>query len=130
MKNNIQMKNLTLNTMMVLFLVFISENSFSQKKILIQEYDKVIASAKSELDNMLKNGGALQLEAAKLNLKGEFVIDMTIHDKGKVQSVFMVSSDAGDVKMQNAVKDLVRRIEFNFKVPKDKAYKFQYTFNF
>ena len=121
-------KNIT-NIIFVLILVLFSEKSFSQKK-LIPEYDAVVAAAKAELDTMMQLGRALQLEAVKFNVKGEYVIDLTIYDKGKVLSVFMVSSDAGDVKMQNSAKDLIRRVEFNFKVPKDKTYKFQYTFVF
>lgn len=110
-------------------LLFIGENSFSQRN-LISDYDKVIAEAKSELDSLMMQHGVLQLEAAKRNLKGEYIIDITIHEKGQVLSVFMVSSDADNVKMQNAVKDLVRGVTFAFKMPKGKNYKFQYTFNF
>lgn len=123
------MKKIILITLSSFFLIFIAEKSFAQKK-LIMEHDAVAAEAKSELDSLMSPAGALQLEAAKKNLKGEYIIDLTIHEKGKILSVFMVSSDADDVKMQNAAKDLIRTVQFNFKMPKDKTYKFQYTFVF
>lgn len=110
--------------------VFIPGKSFCQKKKLLQEYDQVVAQAKAELDSLMMPGTAFLQQAAKQNIKGEYILDITVHDKGQVLSVFMVSSDADDVKMQNRAKDLVRTIVFGFKVPRDKTYKFQYTFQF
>lgn len=102
----------------------------AQKKPLISNYDEVVARAKAELDSMFQTGAPGQLEAAKRGLIGEYVMDITLFDKGKVQSVFMVSSTAVDVPMQNRVKDFVRTLEFNFKVPKSTNFKFRYTFQF
>ena len=123
------MKKIFFFTTLVIVSFLQCEKSFAQKKLIL-EYEAVVAAAKAELDTMMQPGGALQLESVKLNIKGEYVIDLTIYDKGKVLSVFMVSSDAGEIKMQNAAKDLIRRAVFNFKMPKDKTYKLQYTFNF
>lgn len=106
------------------------EKSFCQKKKLIQEYDQVVAQAKAELDSLMAPGSGFLQQAAKQNIKGEYILDITVYDKGQVLSVFMVSSDADDIKMQNRAKDLVRTIVFGFKVPRDKTYKFQYTFQF
>lgn len=113
----------------LIFILFFSIQSQGQKR-LIQEYNQVVEAAKAELDSMMKQAGSLQTEAKEVNVKGEYILDVTIHEKGKVLSVYMVSSDADDVKMQNRAKDLVRRVEFGFKVPKGKTYKFQYTFSF
>lgn len=104
--------------------------AFCQKKKLLQEYDHVVSQAKAELDSLMTPGTAFLQQAAKQNIKGEYILDITVHDKGQVLSVFMVSSDADDIKMQNRAKDLVRAIVFGFKVPRDKTYKFQYTFQF
>ncbi|MBL7930133.1 MAG: hypothetical protein JNL47_11765 [Bacteroidia bacterium] len=109
---------------------FIPGKSFCQKKKLLQEYDHVVSQAKAELDSLMAPGTVFLQQAAKQNIKGEYILDITVHDKGQVLSVFMVSSDADDIKMQNRAKDLVRTIVFGFKVPRDKSYKFQYTFQF
>lgn len=102
----------------------------AQKKPLLNNYDEVVARAKSELDSMLQTGASLQLEAAKRGLQGEYVIDITIHEKGQIQSIFMVNSNADNAAMQNRVKDFVRTIVFGFKVPKGTNFKFRYTFLF
>jgi hypothetical protein len=123
MKNHIQI------LFLILFL-FISYQYVVAQKPLIQEYDKVVEAAKSQLDSMMRSNGSLQVEAKELNVTGEYILDVTVFDKGKVLSVYMVSSDADDIKMQNMAKDIIRRVEFGFKMPKGKTYKFQYTFNF
>lgn len=101
-----------------------------QKKPLLSNYDEIVNRAKAELDSMFQTGAPLQVEAAKRGLQGEYVMDITVFDKGKIQSVFMVSSNAVDVSMQNRVKDFIRTIEFGFKVPKSTNFKFRYTFLF
>ena len=115
----------------ILFLLVLSVAVFAQKKVLISEKDQVIEEAKKELDQTLANPESDFMKAVvKYKIIGEYIFDITICEKGQVLSVFVVSSDADDVKMQNQVKDLVKALEFNFKMLKDKSYKFQYTFNF
>lgn len=104
--------------------------TMAQKKPLLSNYDEVVAAAKAELDSAFQTGKPLQVEAAKRGLQGEYVMDITVFDKGKIQSVFMVNSNADNAPMQNRVKDFVRTIEFGFKVPKGTNYKFRYTFQF
>jgi hypothetical protein len=110
------------------FLLFIGVSAAAQKKTLYL-YEEVVAQAKLELDSSMKYG-ALKEWAVKNNIRGEYIMDITIHEKGKVLSVFAVSSDADDIKIQNRVKDMIRTLEFNIKMPKKKTYKFQYIFNF
>jgi hypothetical protein len=124
-----QMKNKFFIVLSIYFFAIISQKSFGQKK-LINEYDNVVAEAKSELDSLLSPGGMLQIEAAKKKLTGEFTMDVTIYEKGKVLSLFMVSAKTEDIKMKNLAKDLVQSVLFNFKMPREKNYKFQYTFIF
>jgi TonB family protein len=100
------------------------------QKPLIQEKDEVIKTAKAELDKLMQPGTSLREDAAKRKIKGEFIVDISIHKKGNILSVYMVSSDADDIPMQNRAKDLIKTIEFGFKMPKGKIYKFQYTFTF
>ena len=113
---------------MLTFLLITGFAASAQKKSLY-EYDDVVAEAKSELDSAMKYG-TLKEWVVKNNIKGEYILDITIHEKGKVLSVFAVSNDTDDIKMQNKVKDIIRTILFNIKMPKGKTYKFQYTFTF
>ena len=117
------MKYLTL-----VILLLIGFASSAQKKSLY-DFEEVTAEAKLELDSSMRVG-ELKEWSVKNKVKGEYIMDITIHEKGKVLSVFAVSNDTDDIKMQNRVKDIIRTIIFNIKMPKGKLYKFQYTFNF
>lgn len=118
-------------TAILILMLATATSGFAQKMPLIQEREDIIAEAKKELDAMMANSESdFKKKITENKISGEYVFDITIEGKGKVLSVFVVSSDADDVKQQNYVKDLVKAIQFNFKMPKDKSYKFQYTFNF
>lgn len=113
-----------------LLLTLFSVQFYAQKE-LITEKDLIVERATKELNEMMANAESDLVKFASENkIKGEYIFDITIHGKGQVLTVFMVSSDASDVKTQNMVKDKIRTLHFNFKMPKDKSYKFQYTFDF
>ena len=113
-----------------IFSIFLIVGSYAQKKPLITERDAIIAEAKKELDaTMASPESKLKKFIVKNAIRGEYIFDITIAEKGKVITVFAVSSDADNIKMQNQLKDQVKLLLFNFKMPKDKSYKFQYTFN-
>ena len=99
------------------------------QKISLYEYDEVVAEAKAELDSSMHVGDFKEF-AVKNNIKGEYIMDIAIHEKGKVLTVFAVSNDTDDLKMQTRIKDYLRMFIFAIKMPKGKMYKFQYTFNF
>lgn len=105
--------------------------SFAQKKVLIESKEEIIEQATKELNNAMQPPeGELYLWNVENNIKGEYIIDITIREKGDIASVFMAGSDGADIKMQNMVKDRIRLFEFSFKMPKGKTYKFQYIFKF
>jgi hypothetical protein len=119
------------NTLILLLMIAATFTSSAQKMPFLQEKNEIIEEAKKELDAMIANPESdFMKKITESKISGEYVFDITIEGKGKVLSVFVVSSDADEIKQQNYVKDLVRAIQFNFKMPKDKSYKFQYTFNF
>ena len=99
------------------------------EKPLLQDYSEVMAKARAELDSSMQTG-VLKEFGVKHKIKGEYTMDITIHEKGKVLTVFTVSNNSDNLKMQTGLKDFVRTLEFNFKMPKGKLYKFQYTFLF
>jgi len=103
----------------------------AQKKVLLEEYDKVVAQATKELDESM-NGpeGELFLFKTENEITGIYDFDITIHEKGEVATVFVRERDGGSIQMQNRLKDFVKELKFNFKMPKGKDYKFSYKFNF
>lgn len=122
------MKMLIITTLIAFLSIGIS--SYGPKKPYLAEKDEIIAQAKKELDaTMADPESKLRKYILKNQIKGEFIFDITIAEKGAVLTVFSVSSDADDIKKQNLMKDGVKALVFNFKMPKDKSYKFQYTFN-
>jgi hypothetical protein len=101
----------------------------AQSKKLLQSYEEVVAQATIECDSSMKSGYLHEM-ALKHAVKGEYVMDITIYEKGKVLSVFAVSSNVQNVKEQNLVKDILKQMQFGFKIPQGKNYKFQHTFKF
>ncbi len=120
---------MTFMRLLVVFLILAALPLKGQKPLISHQED-IIARATSELDSLFKTGGPMQIEAAKRGLAGEYVMDITVFDKGKVQSIFVVSSNAINTEMQNRVKDFVRTVEFGFKIPKSTNCKVRYTFQF
>ncbi len=116
---------------LVIFLLLLSVGAFAQKNMLIEEYDKVAAQGKIELDEAMKGPeGELFLFKQESGITGIYDFDITLHEKGKVATVFVRRNEGGTIKMQNKLKDFVKEMKFNFKMPKGKDYKFSYTFNF
>jgi hypothetical protein len=107
----------------------IGANVHAQPRPLISDYEEVVKTAKTGIDSSLQSGYLHEM-AVKHKIKGEYVMNVTIFDKGKVLSVFVVKSDSENIKQQNLVKDIVKGLEFNFKVPRGKNYKFEHTFKF
>ncbi len=121
------MKKLTL----IILLSLLIGGVYAQKKVLIEDYQKVIEAAKAEFDEAMKAPeGALYLFAEKHQIKGTFNLSITIHEKGKVATVFVKKNDGGSIKSQNTLKDYLMTYKFNFKMPKGNDYKFDHTFQF
>ena len=117
-------------TIITLF-ALVAMQTFAQKKILLESKEEIIEQATTELNNAMQPPeGVLYLWKVENSIKGEYIIDITIREKGDIAAVFMAGSDGADIKMQNLVKDRIRLFEFSFKMPKGKTYKFQYIFKF
>lgn len=112
-------------------LLVVSSSAFSQKMPLLTDKEAVISRARKEIDNLMADQQSDLRKLAKENkISGEFIFDITVAGRGQVLSVFVVGSEAEDVKKQNLVKDWIKNLRFNFKMAKKTRYKFQYTFNF
>lgn len=115
---------------LILFTI-ISISAYAGKKPLIEDYEKVVATAKAELEKSLQAPeGELYLFAQENAISGTFSFDITIHEKGLVATVFVASNEGESIKSQNMLKDFVKAMKFNFKMPKGKDYKFNYLFKF
>ena len=87
----------------------------------------VISEAKKQLEMLASTEGELKAFSDKNGIKGKFVFDLTLVGKGKVVTVFMVSSDV-EVKDQNLIKNKLAELQFpNIKIPKNERVKFRYT---
>lgn len=80
---------------------------------------------------MTSDAGELREFCVKNDIKGEFVIDLTLQGKGKVLTVFMVSSGTDEIKSQNLLKSKLSETQFeNIKIPKNERVKFRQTLTF
>jgi len=105
---------------------------FSQSKPAVAtEKQAVIQEVKNQLGVLSSEGGELFEFCTKNNIKGEFVMDLTVQGKGKLLTIFMVSSSVEDVKYQNMLKNKLSEYQFaNIKLPKDERVKFRHTLTF
>jgi hypothetical protein len=103
---------------------------YSQKAVSVTKED-VIREAKEQLTRMSSEDGELRKFCSENNVKGEFVIDLTLQGKGKVLTIFMVSSSVDELKYQNLLKSKLTEIQFrNIKIPKKERVKFRQTLTF
>ena len=113
-----------------ILLIAISFQVSAQKKVLISNQTDIIEAAVKVFDESMKNEGGLFELAKEFEFTGVYIFDITIHKKGEVASVFVVENTEGTIPTQNRLKDFVMDMKMGFKMPKDKRYKFQYTFKF
>jgi hypothetical protein len=115
----------------VLIAVTLASLTMPEKKPLIESKKEVVEAAKNEFKAaMTAPEGELYLFAVEHNIKGVYTFKITLGDKGKVTSIFVISREGGDIPSQNKVKDAVKAFRFNFKLPKNKDYSFEHKFKF
>lgn len=103
----------------------------AQKPEQIELKEEVIKQATLKLDQaMTAPEGLLYKFGQKYNISGEYTLTLTIRNKGQVVSVFVADKKDGNIPSQNSLKDKILDFQFSFKMPKNKDYKFNYTFKF
>lgn len=63
---------------------------------------------------------------------GTYNFNITIRAKGSksiVSSISIESREGGDIPSQNTLKDYIKELKLDMKIPKAESYKFNYTFN-
>jgi WD40 repeat protein len=89
--------------------------------------EELVDKMKDAIDESLENGD-LKKEIVKRSLSGSYIMDITVvGPKGTVQTIFCESDELTDIKMQNELKDLLRKLKFDIELPKDKRVKFRHT---
>lgn len=115
----------------VLLVLFLGMSSMAQKPELVELKEDVIRLATVELDQaMTSPDGELYKFGQKYQITGEYTLQLTVRNKGEVVSVFVADKKDGNIPSQNRLKDEVLAFKFSFKMPKNKDYKFTYTFKF
>jgi hypothetical protein len=106
-------------------------NTTAQKPEIIELKEDVVKQATLELDQALTPPeGALYKFGQKYKITGEYTLQLTLRNKGQVVSVFVADKKDGNIPSQNSLKDKMLDFQFSFKMPKNKDYKFSYTFKF
>jgi hypothetical protein len=118
-------------TFAIILLIFMGLTAFSQKKELIEDKDLIIERAQAELDSaMTAPEGSIYKWTLKNPIKGEYIFDISIWEKGTVTSIYVVGNNGGTIDAQNRFKAFLMDFSFNFKMPKGKSYKFRHAFVF
>ena len=124
--------NKTMKLLLIIVMVVSANITLHAKEhILLESKTEIISQAIKELERAMKSPeGELYLMGQKFRVKGEYNFQLTIRDKGNVSSVFVVDQKNGDIPSQNRLKDAVFAFHLSFKMPKNKDYKFNYSFKF
>lgn len=117
--------------LIILIFCFLSLTLIAQKKVLIESQEEVKTLASADFEKSMSGPeGELYLFGKANNIEGTYYFKVTLGDKGKVVSIFVLNREGGTIQMQNKVKDAVKETNFSFKLPKNKDYSLEYKFIF
>jgi hypothetical protein len=120
----------SLRAIFIIFFLACSLNSIAQSTADVEK-EKIITDARKQLIVMSAPAGELFDLCAKNKVSGDFAVDITIGGKGKVLTVFMVSSNPENIQNQNFLKSKLSDLQFeNIKIPKNERIKFRHTLTF
>lgn len=112
-------------------LLFIALATYAQKTEMLELTDEVVKQASVELEQAMSSPeGSLYKFGKKYHITGEYTMLLTLRNKGQVVSVYVEDKKDGNIPSQNSLKDKLLDFQFSFKMPKNKDYKFSYTFKF
>jgi WD40 repeat protein len=91
--------------------------------------EELVEKLNESLDNNIESGD-LKKDIAKKGIIGDYIMDITVvGPKCAVQTIFCESDDNTNIKMQNDLKEIIKKIKFDIELPKDRRAKFRYTFH-
>ncbi len=115
------------NSLLTLFIMLLfNAHSFAQA-----DTEEYIRMASAELDISCQTG-LIHEYVLESGTKGTYTFEITIKGKGQIVSMNIKErSEDGTIAYQNALKDFVmKKVKLSFKIPKERYYKFDYTFSF
>lgn len=103
--------------------------SYGQREF-IQDRDEIVRRATAQLEASLQPGADLHKTVLKEGLRGSYLLQISLGDKGDIRSVQVLERTGGDIPSQNRFKQLVHDSRFtSFKTPKGKQYRFEHRFD-
>ena len=122
------MKNIIRNTIAVCLLI--SLQFACSSKPFYDTQDKVVEAAYNSLNQEMESGSLKEWATAR-GMKGSYTFKLTIGGKGDVVTVSTLErSEDAEVMQQNDLKNYVKTMRFQFKMPKSRTYQFPYEFKF
>lgn len=116
---------------------------YNDKHLYLWDYDKLkrffrksADASQEELVDKIKDAldlsieeGDLKKDIAKKGISGDYVMDITVEGpKCSVKTIFCESDESTNIKMQNDLKDILRKTVFNIEIPKERRIKFRHSF--
>lgn len=103
----------------------------SGQKRSLENETEVAAQVKQELDAFFSSPNFLNYKDKKYpDVKGSFVVEVSVSDNGKVVTFFKVSSEIQSADFLNDISNSILHHRFNFRLPKKQRQKVRYTYTF
>ncbi len=111
------------------FLIFTTTLSYAQKKPLLTTNEEIMTAVTKELDQSFVDG-KLAKTVEKYGITGEYEYDITVGDKGELQTIFTIRKEGLNVDYNRYLQYALRNFKYKtFKVPKYKSEKIRYKIN-
>lgn len=119
-----------MRTLFTLLLIALGQVTWAQREYL-EDKEAIQQRAVAELEAAMRGpDGSLYKAVVKEKLKGSYLLEISLGDKGDIRSVQVLERVGGDIPSQNRFKQLVHDARFSsFKTPKGKQYLITHRFN-
>lgn len=120
-----------IKTFLMIALVFLSFQGFSQKKQILTDEEQVQEEVSKEVEATFKSEDFLKKKNKKFSaVSGYIVTDISVVKNGKVATFFKVDTDIKNIDFFEFLSDYLLDYKFNFKLPKQQKYKIRQTIEF
>jgi hypothetical protein len=91
-----------------------------------------LSFAQADTEEYIRMAATIHEYVVESGTKGTYTFEITIKGKGQIVSMNIKErSEDGTIAYQNSLKDFVmKKVKLSFKIPKERYYKFDYTFSF
>jgi hypothetical protein len=123
------MKQALLPCLALLLALCMSARSAHAQKPLLNSQAEVEAFVHAAMGNDLA-AGKLHEHAVEMSAHGAFSVVITVDHKGEVETVLVLESTIQEIPVRNFLKDYVKNMRFDFKLPKGKRFTLTETLTF